>query len=68
MLGGNRLRSLSPYQAAPWYTHEAGTTFSDKLTTAVARLLARAIFSRASTKRDLQKGQWPLGDHIARAA
>jgi hypothetical protein len=52
----------------PWYTHKAGTTFSDMLATLRRASWRERLFDPASSKRDLQKRLRPLVDYVASAA
>jgi len=52
----------------PWYTHKAGTTFSDMLATLRRASWSERLFDPASSKRDLQKRLRPLVDYVASAA
>ena len=52
----------------PWYTHKAGTTFSDMLATLRRASWSARFFDPASSARDLQKRLRPLVDYVASAA
>jgi hypothetical protein len=52
----------------PWYTHKAGTTFSDMLATLRRASWSERLFDPASSTSDLRKRLRPLVDYVASAA
>lgn len=64
---GHRSRAAK-LEMLPWYTHKAGTTFSDMLATLRRASWRERLFDPASSKRDLQKRLRPLVDYVASAA
>lgn len=54
--------------ALPWYTHKAGTTFSDMLATLRRASWRERLFDPASSTTDLRKRLRPLVDYVASAA
>jgi hypothetical protein len=52
----------------PWYTHKAGTTFSDMLATLRRASWRERLFDPASSPSDLRKRLRPLVDYVASAA
>jgi hypothetical protein len=54
--------------ALPWYTHKAGTTFSDMLATLRRASWSERLFDPASSPRELRKRLAPLVDYVASAA
>jgi hypothetical protein len=52
----------------PWYTHKAGTTFSDMLATLRRASWRQRLLDPAATTADLRKSLRPLVDYVASAA
>ena len=67
VLHGQRLRAAR-LPVLPWYTHQAGVTFSDLLATLRRATWRQRLFDPASSPRELQKRLQPLVDYVASAA
>jgi hypothetical protein len=64
---GHRTRAAQ-LPTLPWYTHKAGTTFSDMLATLRRASWRERLFDPASSPSDLRKRLRPLVDYVASAA
>jgi hypothetical protein len=64
---GQRTRAAQ-LPTLPWYTHKAGTTFSDMLATLRRASWRERLFDPASSPSDLRKRLRPLVDYVASAA
>lgn len=64
---GQRTRAAQ-LPTLPWYTHKAGTTFSDMLATLRRASWSERLFDPASSTSDLRKRLRPLVDYVASAA
>jgi len=64
---GQRTRAAQ-LPTLPWYTHKAGTTFSDMLATLRRASWRERLFDPASSPGDLRKRLRPLVDYVASAA
>jgi hypothetical protein len=64
---GQRTRAAK-LPTVPWYTHKAGTTFSDMLATLRRASWSERLFDPASSTSDLRKRLRPLVDYVASAA
>lgn len=64
---GQRTRAAN-LPTLPWYTHKAGTTFSDMLATLRRASWSERLFDPASSTSDLRKRLRPLVDYVASAA
>jgi len=67
VLHGQRSRAAR-LPALPWYSHKAGTTFSDMLATLRRASWSERLFDPASSPHDLRKRLRPLVDYVASAA
>jgi len=67
VLHGHRSRAAR-VQALPWYTHKAGTTFSDMLATLRRASWRHRLLDPDATIHDLRKRLRPLVDYVASAA
>jgi hypothetical protein len=52
----------------PWYTHKAGVTFADMLSTLRRASFRKRLFDPASSPRELRKRLTPFVDYVAMAA
>ncbi len=64
---GQRTRAAQ-LPSMPWYTHKAGTTFSDMLATLRRASWSERLLDPASSTSDLRKRLRPLVDYVASAA
>lgn len=64
---GQRTRAAK-LPTMPWYTHKAGTTFSDMLATLRRASWSERLFDPASSPSDLRKRLRSLVDYVASAA
>jgi IS4 transposase len=64
---GQRTRAAQ-LSTLPWYTHQAGTTFSDMLATLRRASWRERLFDPASSPSALRKRLRPLVDYVASAA
>ncbi len=67
VLHGQRCRAAK-LPALPWYTHKAGVTFSDMLSTLRRASWRQRLLDPAATTADLRKRLRPLVDYVATAA
>jgi hypothetical protein len=67
VLHGQRSRAAR-VSALPWYTHKAGTTFSDMLATLRRASWRERLLDPGASMGDLKKRLRPLVDYVASAA